>query len=412
VLALSNGAEVWLKPTDFKNDEVLFSAYALGGTSLAAAADYPSAALATSMVGIGGLGGFSPVDLSKMLAGQIARATPRVGAYTNEISGSATPKDLETALKLSYLTFTAPNFTPDALELLKRRLGAALENQAQNPRAVFAEKVELVNTSNHYSAKDLTVADLPGVKLDVMRKFYADRFANAADFTYFIVGTFSVADVTPLVERWIGGLPSTGTRRGAFRDMGVRFPAAVTTAEVAKGREPASQTVISFFADTGNQEYEMHRLRASASLLGIKLREILREELGGTYGVSVSYENAAPLTGYGSVVVQFGSAPENVDKLVAAVFTEVKRLKSQGPSTDDVNKVKEMERRDLETNARQNSYWLGSLQSVHMFGFDPSSILRRPQRTESLTPEIVHGTFTKYFPLDRYTVVTLRPETK
>jgi zinc protease len=410
VLTLSNGVEVWLKPTDFKNDQVLFGAYALGGTSVAPEPDYHAAALATSLAGIGGVGGFSPVDLSRMLAGKIASATPRVGTYTQEMAGSSTPRDIETALQLNYLTFTAPNLTPEALDLLKRRLAAVLQNQEQDPRAVFAERVELVNTSNHYSARQIKAADVPSLDLDAMRRFYQARFANAADYTYFFVGTFQVSEITPLVARWIGGLPSTGRRTAAFRDMGVRFPPALVRDEVRKGKEPASRTAMTFFGDAGNDEFEMHRVRAAASILSIRLREILREELGGTYGVSVSYETSLPLPGHGAVVVQFGSAPENVEKLTQAAITEIERLKREGPSLDDVNRVKEMEKRDLETNARQNAYWLGSLQTVHLYGWDPTGILRRPQRTDNLTREILHGIFRKYFPMDRYTVVTLRPE--
>jgi zinc protease len=410
VLTLSNGVEVWLKPTDFKNDQVLISAYALGGTSLAPEAEFQGAELATSLVGVGGVGGFNPVDLGRMLAGKIASASPSISTYTQEISGGATPRDVETALQLNYLAFTAPNFTPETLDLLKRRLVAALENQAQSPRAVFSEKVGLVNASNHYSARMMTTADVPGLELEPMQQFYRARFANAADFTYFIVGAFQVSELTPLIARWIGGLPSTGKKSSSFRDMGVRFPSAVVREEVKKGKDPASQTVISFFGDAGKDEYEMHRVRAAANVLSIRLREILREELSGTYGVSVGYDSSLPLPGYGAVVIQFGSAPENAETLTKAVFTEVERLKVHGPTADDVNKVKEMEKRDLETNARQNQYWIGSLQTVHMYGWDPVGIARRPQRTDSLTPELLHGIFKKYFPSDRHTVVTLKPE--
>ncbi len=409
VLTLSNGVEVWLKPTDFKNDQIIFGAYALGGTSLAPEADFHSAELATSLAGVGGVGGFSPVDLQKMLAGRIASASPRVGTYTQEIGGASTPRDIETALQLNYLAFTAPNVSTETFDLLKRRLDAALANQAQNPRAVFGEKVSLVNSSNHYSARMLTPADVPGLKLEAMQQFYRARFGNAADFTYFFAGAFSVEQLEPLIARWIGGLPSTGKKTASFRDMGVRFPETSVREEVRKGKDPASQTVISFFANAGNDEFEMHRLRAAANVLSIRLREILREELSGTYGVSVGYETSLPLPGYGAVVVQFGSSPDNVETLSKAVFAEVERLKAEGPTADDVAKVKEMEKRDLETNARQNAYWLGSLQTVHMYGWDPSGILRRPQRTDSLTPAIVHGMFKKYF-TDRYTVVTLKPE--
>jgi zinc protease len=410
VLTLSNGVEVWLKPTDFKNDQVLISAYAKGGASLAAADDYPEATLATSLIGVGGLGGLNPVDLSKLLAGKIASASPTVGTYTHGISGQASPRDLETALQLNYLAFTAPNITRDAFELLKRRIASALENQAQNPGYVFNERVDQVNTSNHYTAKSLTPADVPQLDLEAMTRFYRDRFANAADFTYFIVGAFTVDEITPLVEQWVATLPSTGKKTSNFRDMGIRFPDKMVTEQVRKGREPRGQTVISFFADTKLDEYEMHRARSAASLLGIRLRDILREELGGTYGVSVSYDNSLPQPGYGAMVVQFGSDPDNIEKLTGEVVKEVERLKAEGPSPEDVKRVQELERRDLETAMKQNAFWMGSLQTVHMLGWEPASITRRQERIEKLTPELLHDMFKKYFPADRKTVVTLKPE--
>jgi len=411
VVTLSNGVEVWLKPTDFKNDQVSISAYALGGASLASQQDYPEARLATALVGMGGLGGLNPVDLGKLLAGKIAQASPTIGEYTHGVSASASPKDLETAFKLNYLVFTAPNLTREAFELMKRRVSSALENQAQSPGFVFNEKVDQVNTSNHYSAKALTPADIGALDLERMQRFYRERFANAADFTFFVVGAFSVDEITPYLERWVASLPSTGKKTSNFKDMGIRFPAAMEKAEVLKGREPRGNTVMSFFADTKLDELEMHRARAAASLLGIRLRDILREELGGTYGVSVSYDNSLPQGGYGSMVVQFGSDPANIEKLTGEVLKEVERLKAQGPSADDVARVQELERRDLETSNRQNSYWLGSMQTVHMLGWDPVGITRREDRIKKLSPEVLHETFKKYFPTDRYTVVTLKPET-
>ena len=293
---------------------------------------------------------------------------------------------------------------------MKRRLSSVLENQAQNPTHVFNEKVDLVNTTNHYSAAALKVADIQALDLEAMQRFYRERFSNAADFTYFIVGTFTVEGITPLLEQWVATLPSSGKRTSTFKDTGVRFPERAVKEEVLKGREPRGQTVMSFFADTKLDELEMHRARSAASLLSIRLRDILREELGGTYGVNVAYDNSLPQTGYGSMTVQFGSDPANIEKLSGEVLKEIERLKSQGPSADDVARVQELERRDLETASRQNAYWLGSLQTVHMLGWDPRSISRREERIQKLTPQVLHETFKRYFPTDRYTIVTLKPE--
>jgi len=243
-----------------------------------------------------------------------------------------------------------------------------------------------------------------------MQRFYRARFSNARDFTYFLVGAFSVADVTPLVARWVGGLPSTDAAPSAHAPLDIRFPDAIVTAEVRMGREPASQTVMSFFADAKLDELEMHRARTVASLLTIRLRDILREELGGTYGVGVNYNNLLPQPGYGSITISFGSAPENVGTLTSAVLAEIDRLRKAGPTADDVARLQELERRELETSLQQNQYWLNSLQTVHLLGWDPVGIARRGARIEALTPALLHDAIRAYLPLDRYTRVTLLPE--
>jgi zinc protease len=179
---------------------------------------------------------------------------------------------------------------------------------------------------------------------------------------------------------------------------------------VYKGQEPKAQTVVSFFADTGLDEMEMHRLRAATTVLEMRLTDIIREEMGGTYGVNVTSSDMQPVPGYGTVQVVFGSAPNTVDTLVAAVMKEVARLKEHGPSAEDLQKVKEIEKRTLETSVRNNGYWMGSMRTVHSLGWDVESIIRRPQRTESLTVANVHAAFNKYFPESRYTQVTLLPE--
>jgi zinc protease len=410
VLTLSNGVEVWLKPTDFRNDQILFTSYAKGGLSLAPPADYQSAALANSLVGLGGVGGFTPIDLQKLLAGRLASASTSISSATQGLSGSSTPKDLETALQLAYLEFTAPNRDPGAFTLLRQRLEAGLANQAQSPGAVFAERVRRINTQDHYTARPLKVEDLPTLDPDKMMAFYRDRFANAADFTFFFVGAFKVDEIAPLLATYLGSLPSRGVRDGRVGDLKLQFPTSVVQEKVTKGQEPRSQTVMTFFADTGLDELETHRVQAATSVVEMRLRDILREKLGGTYSVNVGYSNTSPQPGYGTTSVQFGSSPENVESLTAAVMTELDRLRREGPSAADVQAVKEQEKNGLQESLLQNSYWLGSLQTMHLLERDPRRILQRLERADSLSVENIHAAIRKYFPAERRTVVSLMPE--
>ena len=412
VLTLSNGVEVWLKPTDFRNDQVAFHAYARGGASLASPAEYLDASLSTSLVGVAGVGGFSPIDLSKLMAGRIASASPFMGNYTHGISGGSTPRDLEAALQLVHLYFTAPNQDAAAFDLMKSRMAPNLANQAQSPGAVFGERVRSLATMGHYSTRQMRSEDLDRLDADRMRAFYAAQFRNAADFTFFFVGAFTVDRITPLLSTYLASLPSAGKAESRDRDMGLHFPSDVQRETVRKGQEPRSQTAIMFFADTGLDELETHRLRAATSILQMRLRDVLREELGGTYSVRVRYSDTSPQPGYGTTTVQFSSSPENAERLTNVVMEDLDRLRREGPSETNVQVVKETEKRRLETSIRQNGYWLNSLQAMHLLERDPRRILQRVERAESLSKDNIHAAIRKYFAPDRYTIVTLMPETE
>ncbi|HXW06626.1 MAG TPA: insulinase family protein [Vicinamibacterales bacterium] len=410
VVTLSNGVEAWLKPTDFKNDQVLFALTASGGSSLADPAKYPEAQLSTALVELSGAGGHSAVDLQKLLAGRILNVSSSVGLSSHGVSGSSTPANLEPALQLLNLYVTAPGNDPQAFEMIKRQLEASYLNRERSPNAVFGEKVSQVNTMDHYTAKPLTVERIRALDRDAMIALYRERYSNAADFTFFMVGAFKVEEALPLLARYVGSLPSMGKATSRFREVGLRFPPSNERVKVERGREPRSQTVISFFAAPPIEENEQSRVEAATEVLEIALRDILREELGETYSVSVGSVQPLPQPGYGRIVVSFGAAPENVDRMVERVMEEVRRLQKEGPSEDLTTRAKESARREHETALKQNGFWLGRLQSAKLLDRDPLLILKRMERIDAITPALLHDVFRKYFPMDRNTVVTLVPE--
>jgi zinc protease len=413
IVRFANGVEAWLKPTDFKNDQVVFALQAKGGTSLAPAADYFEASLSTAYVNLSGAAGLKALDMQKLLAGKLASAAPFASQSTHGFNGSAAPAQLETALQLLYARFTQPGDDPEAFEMVKRQLNAFVANRLDNPETVFADKLEEVNTSNHYTAKPMTVERVNALDRAKMTSFYRQRFSNAADFTFFMVGAFKVDEALPLLARYVGGLPSTGKATSDFKDLAIAFPAANEIVKVEKGREPKSETVISFFADPpGNDPMEQERTLAAADVLEIALRDILREELGQTYTVSVDLAQGLPQRGGGHIEVSFGAAPENIEKMGARVLQEVQRFQKEGPSEDLVNRAKETARRNYETQLRQNDYWLRRFQAVQMWGQEPAMIAHRVERINTVTVANVQEAFKKYFPADRMTTVTLVPAPK
>jgi zinc protease len=410
VLTLSNGVEVWLKPTDFKADEIVITSWAPGGLSLADSAAFATAWMSSAAVSAMGIGGFTSVELQKLTAGKLVNAPAYLGFYTHGINGSTRPADLETELQLIQLTFAGPTRDREAFTALKNQYREFLTERVNSPEQVYADTVNSVNTGHFYMQRIPTVAEVDSVKLDQAADFFAARYRNAADFTFFVAGAFQVDSIAPLVARYLGALPSPGRRTGAYRAIGPRFPHGVRKVEVRRGLEPKANTRITFFAEPpGLEELDLHRGRAAASILSDLLRERLREKLGGTYGASASFAYLSPLPGWATMSVAFGSAPENVEAMVDEVLTIVRRLREEGPSASDVRKAQEVERRELEVSQRQNPYWSGSLLSVHQLGWDPLRVLERRKRIDLLNTENLRETCRKYFPMDRYTVISLLP---
>jgi zinc protease len=409
VVKLANGVEAWLKPTDFKNDQVLFSMDAMGGTSLASCADDANASLATAYVDFSGAGGLKALDLQKVLTGKLVSARPFISPSTHGVSGSAAPAQLETGLQLLYQELTAPGDDPEAFALMKKQLEAMVANRGRAPGQVFSEKLAQVNTSNHCRSQPLTPERIASLDRQKMVAYYKDRFANAADFRFFMVGAFKVDDAVPLLARYVGTLPSKGQATSKFTDLGLRFPEGTQRVMVEQGQDPKAQTVMSFFADPPPDPFELERINAATTVLDIVLRDVLREDLGQTYTVGVSLSQQLPQRGSGHIQVRFGAAPENIESMTTRVMQEIKKLQENPPSADLTNRAKESARRTYETSLKQNGYWLGRLQTITMLGGDPAEILTRGQRIDAVTPQALQDVFKKYFPETRYTIVTLVP---
>jgi len=411
VLTLSNGVQVWLKPTTFKADEIVFSATALGGQSLADSADYTVAAMAGQVIGDGGVGGFTSSELDKVLAGRIARVGVSYGDYTQGVAGSTRPQDLETALQLTYLTFTQPTRDPDGFAALQKRTVEFLKDRQNDPQAVFADTVVAVNEGGLYLDRVPTVAQVEAVQLDQVLAFHKERFGNAADFTFAFAGNFKVDEIVPLLARYLGSLPSKGKPTSRFASRFPRYPAGNLTVRVQKGLEPKSNTRITYFTNGAPiEELDMHRARACASILTDHLRQTLRELMGGTYSAGASYSTLAPVPGYSTMAVSFGSDPARVDTLVQATLLEIQKLRDEGPSAADLQKDQEIERRELDVALQQNAVWTGSILTSLQFGIDPRRIAHRRERIGLLTVENLRDTYRKYFPPNRRTVISLLPE--
>jgi len=406
---LSNGVRVILKPTDFKADEVIILGTSPGGASVLSPTEFPRAREATTLVTEGGVGDFNQIDLQKTLAGKAASAFPSIGELTEQIYGRGSPKDLETVFQLMYLYFTSPRADSTAVLALKQRFRAAIANRGAAPEQVFDDTLSVTLTSHHPRSTPVSVATIDSLDLGASMRFYRDRFADASDFTFVIVGNFTLDSIKPLVLTWLGGLPSTH-RKETWKDIGVHPPTGVVTRDVKRGTEPKARTVIVFNGPFEWTRQNRYALASLVEVLRMRFRDVLREELGGTYDVSVSQSSERDPRQEYQVTVDFGSSPERADTLRAAVFREIERIKRDGPTAEEIEKVREMQRRSEETEVRQNGFWLNTLASAARYGQDPRLILRRSELRASLTPTLLRDTARKYLDASRYVQVRLLPE--
>jgi len=409
---LSNGVKVVVKPTDFKADEVLFSASSPGGTSLASDADFMSASMASDIMGISGVGQFNRIDLQKKLTGKVAASGAAIGATSQSLGGHASPKDLETMFQLIYLDFTAPRLDTAAYAALKAQADQYIANRGSDPDEVFNDTVGVTMTQHNFRARPMTAAVFSEVNPEKALSFYKERFADASGFTFVFVGNVDTLTLKPLVEKYLASLPSTG-KKDTFRDNGGNAPKGVVERVVHKGVEPKANTIIDF---TGACQYTPETrfaLRSLMELFQIKLNETLREQLGGAYSPSAGGScSRVPRQEY-SITVQFNSAPDNVEKLTKSVFAVIDTLKTQPPSAADVNKVKEALARSREVNLKQNAFWVGNLLSWTQAGEDVTGLLD-PQDAmiRNLTAAQIQEAAKKYFDTANYARFILLPETK
>jgi zinc protease len=406
---LANGVRVLLKRTDFKDDEIVFRALSPGGTSLAADEDYIAAATGTSVVTQSGIGEFSLVDLRKVLAGKAVRVSPFIASTGEGMSGSASPADVETMFQLIYLYFTAPRRDEDAYLSFKSRINAFLANRSADPNTAFRDTITVTLTQHHFRTRPPSQELYEEMDLDKSLAFYRDRFADASDFTFVFVGTFDPDSLRPLIQTYLGGLPSTG-REETWRDEGIMPPTGVIEKTVYRGIEPKSRTQIIFTGPFEWTRENRYAIRSLASALRIRLREVLREDMGGTYGVGVSGVGIRDPRQEYTFRISFGTAPEGLEELTAAVFQQIDSIKTFGPTQEDIDKVKEIQRRERETNLRENGYWLSQLVSYDRYGLDLRGILTYDELVDGLTAEMVQEAAQRYVRTDNYVRVSLYPE--
>lgn len=405
---LSNGAEVYLKKTDFKNDQIIMNAYAPGGLSMVSDADYNNCAHSMSIINEAGLAEFDNIDLQKLLSGKVCNISPNIDDLNRGFNGSTTPKDLETFMQLLNLYVTNPRKDDKTFEIYKKNTIENYETSQKEPETALNDTFSVTLYKHHQRRLPETKKELENLNLDKAFNFYKSQFDGVGQFKFFFVGAIDMPKMKQMVETYIASLPA-GTPK-AFKDNNIRMAKGVITKEAYKGVDVKA---IYRLAITGDFEYtydNVFAMDALSKLMNIRLREEIREEKGGTYGVGTWVApNHYPNQDY-TYNVTFTTAPAKLDDLILTIKKVFAEIKAGTFKDDNVEKIKEQLIRKRETDTKKNNFWLGSMYS-RTYNGQPFSIINDFDKyVKTITKESLTKTANKFLDEKNWIQVVLYPE--
>lgn len=413
-LTLENGVKVVLKPTDFKNDEITMTAFSPGGHSMYEDVDYQSASIAAAIINQSGIGDFDLVAFQKMLTGKTVSVGPNIGELYEGINGNCSPDDIETMFQLIYLYFTAPRKDETALKSLISRQKAVYQNMMANPYYFFAQEKSKIKYNSHPRRQIPTLEDLENISMDKAFEVYTDRFADASDFTFVFVGAFQLEAIKPYLQKYLGNLPATG-RKETWSNIKANLVKGKIDTTIVKGQAPKALVEMVFHGDFDyygpNNRYNFYSLM---DLLRIKMRESMREDKGGVYGVRVNgFVSPFPEETY-TITISFNSQPEKAEELITTALNDIKTAQENGAEEKDINKIKETQLQNRIKNRKENSFWKGQLNSRYRYnlGLDGMKTGVYENLVENLNSNALQDAAKKYFDLNNFIKIVLMPETK
>ena len=408
---LNNGIKVVIKPTTFKADEILMQGFSKGGMTQVKTEDLPSAKLATTIVGMSGIGTFTMPQLEKALAGKTVSVSPEIAENMERMNGSSTVKDLETMLQLTYLYFTAPRRDEEAYQTTMNLLHNQLINRDKNPKTIFSDSVQMM-ASNHSDRTPIVNLQLmEKVSLDKALEIYKERFANPGDFTFVFVGNIDPADakVQELICQWLGGLKTKKAREEVI-DHHVRVTPGMQKNYFTRKMETttASNRIQYTSYDMPYSLANDLNMEMIGRILSTRYLESIREREGGSYGVATYGDMSILPVPRASLIMQFDTDPKKQERLMEIIHEEVLTIIKDGPLATDLQKEKESMLKDYQEDLENNKYWRSALYLYYMYGIN--NIRDYKPAVEAITAQTVQQTLKQLVSAGNVFEVVMFPE--
>ncbi len=406
---LKNGVKVVLKTTDFKDDEILFEAKSFGGYSLYDQKDDISAKYAADIAQESGLGDFDKAELQKYMSGKNANLQPYIGETTEGFTGSCSVKDFELLLQMIHVSFTKPRISESAFNSYINKEKGMLENSMLDPQSAWADTMRWTMSSNHPRKRPVTPEILDEANYKRVKYIYNQRFSDPGNFTFYFVGNIDPKEAKVLIEKYLGSLPIV-EKNETFADLGIRAPKGVIEKTVYKGKDAKCMEVINFSGSFEYTAYNRLELDAICKILSTRLLEEIREKESGVYTIG-AYPSSFKTTHEGYVVTIFFSCdPEREKELSGKIFGIINSLQTDGLNDVDIQKVVEKEKREFETNVKENSYWKRMLIELDENKITADDYKNYNAMIDKITIATMKAAAVKYFDKSNYVKVNLAPE--
>ncbi len=407
---LSNGAKVIVYPTKHKDDQILMSAFSWGGSSLVSDRDFLSCRYATSIAMMSGIGDFNYTDLDKVLAGKTASAYPYISEIFEGVNGSSSRKDMETMFQLLYLRFTRPRFDPEIFTTTMQRGKEALRQKANDPANHFSDSASWVTIGRHPRRKPANESDFDKVDLTSIQKIYKERFADAGDFVFFFVGSFTEDEIKPMVEKYIASLPGLNSKE-KWKDLGIKVPKGKTDVDFDYPMlTPKTSARIRYSGSTKFDLVDIMNMMGIREVLNKRYLETIRKEQGATYGVGVGMGvYREPNRNY-TLDMSFNTDPKLADQMIRIIYDEIDKLVKNGPEAEDVENAKKYWLKTFKDNQKENQWYMYILSEYYREGIDRYTDYEKA--VNGITPESVHKAAKKALTQGNVIQVVMRPEEK
>ncbi len=369
---LNNNTKVVYRYANYNKNQVALSSYSKGGSSLYAVADLPSVNMTSDFVPAFGIGDFDAIALQKALTGKKANVGFNIGGLSEGINGSCRTEDFETMMQLAYLHFEQPRFDEEAYNALMARYMAYVANMGDNPKKIMQDSITQIRTNYHERSLTFNTDYLNQVSFERMKAIYKERFNNAADFTFFIVGDIEKEAAKKLATKYLGAIASNDNTEN-WVDNNVNGPKGTTQKTIPLQLSEPKATVQIYYNGKLNYSPENQiGMSFISAILRLRYTESVREKEGGTYGVGVRASTSHFPKPEGNVSIQFDCDPERANDLIPLIYAEIEQMMKSGASEEDIIKTRKNILKSRTESKEQNSYWMNNIYSYYVNGINMS----------------------------------------